>query len=277
MSLNNILSFGSDKKLEQEQLDLNNLIYNYNRIIEAFNFILISRKNLIKTLSVERFEAERNFTLLATLITTVKVINRNSKEEKADKIYEAVNYESLDGFYSSEKVDSERIAFEAFEGFVSFSNASFERITNTMVENGGLSKKELKGELLGLGASAIISGLEYVSKVNEEISKKREKIRAIRAKIQERIDNVFSSYREVYKDSERAKELISVLNKNNEVFLSIYLKVLNQYFEDCDYSKLKRGTLQDLVRDKDFLSNLNKLAIICEDYSKVRHTTITRE
>ncbi|MHC5310057.1 hypothetical protein ACYSNM_08270 [Myroides sp. LJL116] len=277
MGLDNILSFGGKKKLEKEQTELNSIISRYNIIENEYIRLLKSRRTFVSILENERFEAERNFTLLTSLIEVIKSTSRSGSKKVQDDLFVAAQNISYQDTFVHAVVDDQRIFDQSLSQFTDFGQGTVTRVIDSFANNGKISKNEVKEELVGLGISAVLSGVSYIGGLNSEISEKRREIAQLREEIQSNLELILTNYREIYKDSTRARELAIILNKNNEVFLNIYSNLVFKYFVDFDFDNLKTSSREALSKDSYFLQELKKLISICGDYSRIRETKVTRE
>lgn len=277
MGLDNILTFGGSSKLEKEREEFRIIADEYNSVADEYNILCKARGDILIYLSEEREEAERNFVLLTSLINTVKKTLRQSGSEISDDLLALVSIEKFHNSIFCLKEVKNNIVSESYSNSVEFTKGSFDRLQNNFIENGKITKKEVQGELIALGAVAVIDSLSYIGNLNSEVNSQRKSLVERREVMQSNLELICKSYEEVYKELLRAKELAVVLNKNNQVFVNQYLKFLDNYFIDFNLKCFNGVADKKELNKNGFMEDLKKLIKICESYAGVQKTIITRE
>lgn len=277
MGLDNLLTFGGANKLENEKQEFWQLAREYSSIEEEYKFICAQRKVIINLLNQERYEADRNFVLMASLISTIKTIIREESMSISDDLVSVVSLENFDSSISNLKKFNTNLFEKSYSETVKVGQGSLNRLHSSYVKNGSVSKAQLKGELAVVGAVAVANTLGYIGDLNEKVNQERKDLVERRKVMQENYKAIIENFEDIYKEILRAKELVTVLNKNNNVFMSIYLNFLQDYFIDSDLNKFKNGLSKEDLKDIGFFDSLKKMINICESYSDVSRLSITKE
>lgn len=277
MGLDNILTFGGSNKLERERIEFRIIEDEYNSVADEYNILCNARSEILQYLSEERMEAERNFVLLTSLINTIKKSFREKGEEVSDELLSLVNVEKFNSTILSLESFKSSIISESYSNSLDFSKGSLDRLQSNFIDNGKITKKEIKGELIAIGAVAVIDSLSYIGNLNSEVNGQRKSLVERREVMQNNLELICNSYEEAYKELLRAKELTAVLNKNNQIFVKLYLKFLDNYFIDFNLKSFKISSDKKELNESGFMQELKQLIKISESYSGVKKTSITRK
>ncbi len=276
MGLDNILTFGGSNKLDRELSEFRIIEDEYNSVADEYNLLRNAHSEILQSLSEERIEAERNFVLLTSLINTIKKSFREKGDDVSDELLSLVNVEKFNSTILSLESFKSNIISESYSNSLEFSKGSMDRLQSNFIDNGKVTKNEIKGELIALGAVAVIDSLSYISNLNSQVNNQRKSLVERRKVMQSNLELICSSYEEAYKELLRAKELTAVLNKNNQIFIKLYLRFLDNYFIDFNLKSFKTGSSKKELNENGFMPELRQLIKVSESYSNVKKTSITR-
>lgn len=262
-------------KREQEELeDLE--IFHYN-VKERFENLCYLRTELLTRLLEERLDADRNFCLMKSLIKTVKeTISKKSNILDKD-VLTLIEFTDIEESITQIRSNFENIISGNLDQLSEGANSSLERLSNTFLDKGEISKEDIKNEALSLGIDMAFSAISYIGDINSEVNKQREIVKENRALFQNNLKNMLKSYRDVYKELLRIREIATTLNKSNEVFVTSYQHFLNKHFINENLNKLSNKSIknnQELYNE--FLKELEYLLNICNNYASIRKVYVNK-
>lgn len=271
--LKNILTFGGAGKLKKELETFENLQHNFISASQQYSLLIESRSILFYNLMIERNEAIRNFELLKSLIRIKKELKSKKTESNIDSlsIDVGVNFNNL---IKIENSDFTEIIDSSIRNISKSTGQSFDRIVDSFNNKGVVSKQELKAEALMIGVDLVGEAFNYIGNLNEEVNRKRKEVQHHIDILQNRLQQIYDSYENLFADSLRIDEIFQSLNKNNKIFVEKYKLIIEKYFVGYDLNN-KNEHLHNY--NDNLEQDIKFLIMFCNEYSKTIKINITSQ
>ena len=222
--LKNAVTFGKFDKLQNEQKEFNTLANSFSIAQEAYIDLNETHLNAVKILKKEREDVVKNLSLSKNLISKIKTITNNKKQEIKNDFVTYTENENVEFQLGNISVNFQGKLDNVSETFVKSLDSSFKRLD----KNKNPTKADLKSELGIIAVETLIQGVTQIINLNVEVNEQRRHITASTKKINDAYEKMTNQAPQLYIEVKRMVEIAEVLNKHNQVFSLRYKTIQDE-------------------------------------------------
>lgn len=261
----NAVTFGKYDKLQNEQRDFNNLAKSFSFVQDAYISLNETRLNTFQILKKEREEVVKNLSLSKNLISKIKSITSDKKQEIKNDFIAYVENEHVEFQLGEVSINFQGKLDNVSETFVKSLDSSFKRLD----DNKSITKGDLKAELGIIAVNTLIKGVTEIITLNGEVNEQRKHIIASTKEINNAYAKMTEQAPKIYIEVKRMIEITKVLNKHNQVFSSKYKTIQNELNKKSKISIFFNELLnKKIIPSETIQHNLHSLMKYSSEYSR---------
>lgn len=228
----NIITGGNYSKLELSKIELENLTHSYMAFQEDFFLLNKDRHEALLLLKTEREAVQKNITLAKNLISKIKTISNNKKNDLVNDNITYFENINTDFEFNNYSIDFQEKLDNVSESFLNSLSSSFTRLEKKK----SYSKNDLKTEFTIVIIDSLISGISNLVKLNKEVKENLRKVNERTSQINDSIYQITSQAPKIYTESKRIIEIAKCLNKHNQVFSMKYENIQKEINNKSKFS-----------------------------------------
>ncbi|MGG7034192.1 MAG: hypothetical protein ACI7YS_03245 [Flavobacterium sp.] len=263
--LKNFVTGGDYNRLQDEQREFNQLAKSFSLLQDGYIDLNNTHLNALQILKKEREEVVKNLSLAKNLISKVKAITNDKKQEVKNDFITYVENENIEFQLGDVSINFQGKLDNVSETFVRSLDSSFKRLENKK----NYTKGDLKSELAIVAVETLIKGVAEIINLNGEVNEKRRHITESTRKIKDATSKMTNQAPKIYIEVKRMMEIAEVLNKHNQVFSIKYQAIQKEISKKSKFSIFINELInKKIVPDETMQMNLHSLMKYSSEYSR---------
>lgn len=261
----NFITAGKYNLLQNEQIEFNNLAKSFSLVQDSYVELNQTHLNALNFLKKEREDVVKNLSLSKNLISRIKSIANNKKQEIKNDFLTYVENENVEFKLGDVTINFQGKLDNVSNTFVNSLDSSFKRLDKKKT----YTKTDVQTELAIVAIDTLMKGVGEILNANREVNEKRKYITESTRKINNAFRTMTGQAPKLYAETKRMIEIAEVLNKHNQVFTIKYLAInkdinsksgISIFFNDLFNKKI--------VPNENMQMNLHTLMKFSSDYSR---------
>lgn len=263
--LKNFATGGNYNRLQDEQKEFNKLANSFSLVQDSYIDLNHTHLSALQFLKKEREEVVKNLSLSKNLISKIKSITNDKKQEIKNDFITYIENQNVEFQLGDVSINFQGKLDNVSETFVKSLDSSFKRLDN----NKNITKGDLKSELGIIVVATLIKGVTEIINLNKEVIEQRKHITASTRKINNAYSNITTQAPKIYIETKRMIEIAEVLNKHNQVFSIKYQAIQNQLNRKSKISIFFNELFnKKIIPNATIQHNLHSLIQYSSEYSK---------
>lgn len=261
----NVITGGNFNRLQDEQREFNKLAKSFSLLQDGYIDLNQTHLNALNYLKKEREEVVKNLSLSKNLISKVKAITNDKKQEIKNDFIAYVENENVEFRLGDISINFQGKLDNVSETFVKSLDSSFKRLENKK----NYTKGDLKAELAIVAVETLIKGVGEIINLNGEVNEKRRHITASTKEIIDATSKMTKQAPKIYIEVKRMIEIASVLNKHNQVFSIKYQAIQREINKKSKVTIFINELFnKKIIPDENMQINLHSLMKYSSEYSR---------
>ena len=261
----NAITGGNFNKLQNEQREFNKLTKSFSLLQDGYIDLNQTHLNALNYLKKEREEVVKNLSLSKNLISKVKAITNDKKQEIKNDFIAYVENENVEFRLGDISINFQGKLDNVSETFVKSLDSSFKRLENKK----NYTKGDLKAELAIVAVETLIKGVGEIINLNGEVNEKRRHITASTKEIIDATSKMTKQAPKIHIEVKRMIEIASVLNKHNQVFSIKYQAIQREINKKSKVTIFINELFnKKIIPDENMQINLHSLMKYSSEYSR---------
>lgn len=261
----NVITGGNFNRLQDEQREFNKLAKSFSLLQDGYIDLNQTHLNALNYLKKEREEVVKNLSLSKNLISKVKAITNDKKQEIKNDFIAYVENENVEFRLGDISINFQGKLDNVSETFVKSLDSSFKRLENKK----NYTKGDLKAELAIVAVETLIKGVGEIINLNGEVNEKRRHITASTKEIIDATSKMTKQAPKIHIEAKRMIEIASVLNKHNQVFSIKYQAIQREINKKSKVTIFINELFnKKIIPDENMQINLHSLMKYSSEYSR---------
>ncbi len=261
----NVITGGNFNRLQDEQREFNKLAKSFSLLQDGYIDLNQTHLNALNYLKKEREEVVKNLSLSKNLISKVKAITNDKKQEIKNDFIAYVENENVEFRLGDISINFQGKLDNVSETFVKSLDSSFKRLENKK----NYTKGDLKAELAIVAVETLIKGVGEIINLNGEVNEKRRHITASTKEIIDATSKMTKQAPKIHIEVKRMIEIASVLNKHNQVFSIKYQAIQREINKKSKVTIFINELFnKKIIPDENMQINLHSLMKYSSEYSR---------
>ena len=261
----NVITGGNFDKLQNEQREFNKLANSFSLLQDGYIDLNQTHLNALHFLKKEREEVVKNLSLSKNLISKIKSITNDKKQEIKNDFITYVENQNVEFQLGDVSINFQGKLDNVSETFVKSLDSSFKRLENKK----NYTKGDLKAELAIVAVETLIKGVGEIINLNGEVNEKRRHITASTKEIIDATSKMTKQAPKIHIEAKRMIEIASVLNKHNQVFSIKYQAIQREINKKSKVTIFINELFnKKIIPDENMQINLHSLMKYSSEYSR---------
>ena len=261
----NAITGGNFDRLQNEQREFNKLANSFSLLQDGYIDLNQTHLNALHFLKKEREEVVKNLSLSKNLISKIKSITNDKKQEIKNDFITYVENQNVEFQLGDVSINFQGKLDNVSETFVKSLDSSFKRLENKKK----YTKGDLKSELAIVAVETLIKGVGEIINLNGEVNEKRKHITASTKEIIDATSKMTNQAPKIYIEVKRMIEIAKVLNKHNQVFSIKYQAIHKEVNKKAKITIFINELFnKKIIPDETMQMNLHSLIKFSSDYGR---------